>query len=107
MKYEKTNDANFLGKWRYHVQMAFYFDWVTSKGARKGKVERWKTPADQQGVENVEFYLRKNAHNAWQRVGNNFYFESLNEAFAARLYFDEHIRFIREAGRFQRNAPAH
>lgn len=98
MKFEKTNDAAFLGEWRYHIQMAFYFDWVTSKGQCKGKVERWKTPADAQGVEKVEFYLRNNAHKRWKRVGNNFYFEALDDAFRVRLFLDEHIRFIREAG---------
>lgn len=101
MKYEKTNDAAFLGRWRFQFQMAHFFDWATPPGGGKA-VERWKTPQDANGIKAVEAHLRHRAYGAWHRVGNNFYVENANDALALRLAFDYTIRFIREAGRYPR-----
>lgn len=99
MKYEKTNETAFLGKWRYQVQLACFFDWVDTP---KGNREQWRTPNDLAQIRHIEAYLGRSAHGAWQRVGNNFYLMELNDAFTLRLYFDDVVRFVREAGSFHR-----
>ena len=104
MNYQKTKDKNFLGKWRYQAQFAYYFDYVKQGDGKK--VEKWRTPEASQGVASIEFFLKSRAIGGWLRVGNNFYFDSLTDIYHIRMYFDDDLKFIREAGSYQKPTQA-
>ena len=97
MKYEKVKEKHILGKWLYQAQYSFHFDWVIDPNGKK--VEKWQNKEDQEIIENIEQWLNTKAEGKWRRIGNNFYLEKLSDIFSIRLYFDEGLKFIKEATR--------
>jgi hypothetical protein len=101
MRYEIINETHILGKYKYHAQYAFYFEWITDKDGKK--CEKWNTPSDLEVIENIEYFLISKAEGNWKRIGNNFYLEKLGDVFSIRLFFDEGLKFIRATSDTSKN----
>ena len=91
MKFEKTSDGAFLGQWKYQAQYGYNYQAV------KGKRDNWKTAADREGIELIESFLRQRSTGGWQRQGNCFYVNTLDDIFHLRLFFENNLKSIKEA----------
>lgn len=95
MKYEKSNKPNFLGKWRYRVTFAYYFDLISDPTGEEREI--WRSKNDRHSIENLDFFMKSRATGEWLRKGNVLYLQTLDDAFNVRLFFDQDIKFIHQA----------
>lgn len=95
MKYEKSNEPNFLGKWRYQVTFAYYFDLITDPTGEERAI--WRSKDDRRGIDSLDYFLNDRATGEWLREGNVVYLQTLDDAFNIRLFFDQYIKIIRQA----------
>lgn len=93
MKFE-TITTELLGKWRYQVQFAYYFDWIADK--KGGRSEKWRSKKEAEGIETIVSYLNSKAVGEWERIGNSFYLNDLDDAFRLRLFFDRDLKAVRQ-----------
>lgn len=77
MKYEKTADTQLQYGSRY--QAAFN---------------------DAYAAEEAASFLKRNARGAWRKQGSSLFLWNLDDAFHIRLYYNEGLKTLREAGGF-------
>jgi hypothetical protein len=91
MKFEKTQDEAFLGRWKYRAQYSYTYN------NGKQKKDYWKTPEEKAAIEAIETFLRKRSTGGWLRQGNCFYVDTLEDIFHLRLFFENNLKTIKEA----------